>query len=379
MSSALADDSPDDGCAESLRMSEPEFCRLGVEDISECIALAVRSFDHFQNNADAIRHWFEARIMRNPWQASLDGIGVGVRDRGKLVAFRAMFAQPWWIEGRSTVIAFAAHTCIEPAYRGARLGSAMIANSRAFADLTGSASAGNITQKVYSKQGFVAVGGESNDFFRMRVSYVGSMQKRLGEIIGKVVGGAIDAVSKRPGSRLGDARDFRLEECASCSGEFDDLWTRARSSDPSGIERSSVYLNWRLFDQPTLLMSLLALRDSRNNLRGYGIWHELRYSENVSCAVLRDLFVADDDEEARCAFMVHAMSHWRSRGISWASLEVASPRLTHFFESQGYERLPSKGNRYHVYSKRALRAETLGGWFRSGLDGDYFDTRNGHA
>ena len=361
--------------AEASLSADLEISRLHLSDLPECIDIARRSFDHFDGDADAVVNWFDARILNNPWQRALDGIGLGVRDRGRLIAFRAMFAQPWWIDGQSTVIAFAAHTCIEPSYRGCGLGSRMIARSREYADLTGSTSAGDITQKVYKKQGFVAVGGAGNDFFRLRASYVGSMQSRLGYVVGQAVGQAFDALSVGAGRRLGGARDFRLENLTSCSGEFDELWAQARPGYTSCLERSSQYLNWRLFDFPTHPLSLVAMRDGRDRLRGYGIWHELKYSKHVSCAVLRDLFVANDDEEGLRSFLSLIIQQWRRLGMTWVNLEVASDRLTRLFEALGYERITSNGNRYHVHSRHTLSRETVAGWLRGGVDGDYFDTR----
>lgn len=352
-----------------------EIGRLRLDDVPECIDIASHSFDQFAGDVDAVRSWFDARIAHNPWQGVLDGIGVGVRVDGKLIAFRAMFAQPWWIEGRPTVIAFAAHTSIEPAYRGLGLGSQLIAESREFAIFSGSTSAGDITQKVYGKQGFVAIGGKGNDFCRFRVSYVGSMQSRFGTVLGRAMGHALNAMSGHSWKGCASTSTFRLESVAYCTDEFDDLWVRAREGYPSCLERSSRYLNWRLFDFPTHPLTLLALRDERNRLRGYGVWHKQEYSKDVSCAVLRDLFVASDDDEALRAFMVHVIQHWGRSGITWASLEVACPRLTKLFESLGYERIPSRGNRYYIYSRSGLRTQTAAGWFRSGLDGDYFDTR----
>lgn len=368
---------PDTPGTEARSSAGLETARLHLADLPECIDMARRSFDQFAGDAGtgAVANWFDARISNNPWQRGLDGIGLGIRDGTRLIAFRAMFAQPWWINGRPTVIAFAAHTCIEPGYRGCGLGGRLIAASRDFADLTGSTSAGSLTQKVYKKQGFEAVGGESNDFFRLRASYEGSMKSRLGGALGQVVGGLCDAFTRGPEAALGGARGFRLEEPRLCSAEFDELWERSRAGFASCLERSSRYLNWRLFEHPTQPLSLVALRDASDRLRGYGIWHEVKYSKHVSCAVLRDLFCAKDDEEGLRAALFLIIRHWRRLGMTWVSLEVASKRLTRLFESLGYERQPSIGNRYHLHSRQVLKRETLADWFRSGLDGDYFDTR----
>lgn len=359
--------------------ADSDVARLQLRDMPDCIDIVSRCFDCFEGDANAARNWFVSRIANNPWQQMLDGIGLGVRHRGVLIAFRAMFAQPWWIEGRTTVMAFGAHTCVEPAYRGYGLGGKLIAASREFASLTGSTSAGNITQGIYRKHGFATVGDAGNDFFRLRASYVGSLQSRLGSALGLALGGAIDTLSIGADRKLGGARGFRLEPVTSCTSEFDELWSRARAGYGSCLERTSRFLNWRLFEFPTHPLALVALRDGHDRLRAYGIWHQVRYSKHVSCAALRDLFVANDDEEARLSFMFLIIRHWRRLGITWVSLEVSTDRLTDLFKSLGYQRIPSIGNRYHVHSRHALSRATLDGWFRSGLDGDYFDTRPSSA
>ena len=355
--------------------TELAICRLHLNDLPDCIDIAHRSFEHFNGNADSVRGWCNARITHNPWQRALDGIGLGVRDGGKLIAFRAMFAQPWWINGKSTTIAFAAHTCIEPAHRGHGLGGKLIAASRDFADLTGSTTAGDITQKMYRKQGFYAVGGEGNDFFRLRASYVGSMQSRLGGALGRVVGSVFDVLSTGSKQKFDIGRDWWIENLSHCSSEFDNLWMEAKIGYTSCLERSSRYLNWRLFEFPTHPLSLIALRDGRGQLRGFAVWHEIRYSKNVSCAVLRDLFVPENDDLAMRTIIHLAIRQWRRLGMTWVSLEVASTWLTRHFTSLGFEPIPSNGNRYHIHSRQAFDRATLEGWFRSGLDGDYFDTK----
>jgi GNAT superfamily N-acetyltransferase len=344
-------------------------------DLPACIDIARGSLDHLDDDHGAIANWFDARITHNPWQHTLGGIGIGAEEHGALVAFRAMFAQPWWIEGRPTVIAFAAHTYIEPAYRGRGLGGQLIAASRSFAPVTGSTTAGNITQKVYRKQGFVAIGGEGNDFFRLRASFVGSMVARLGSGLGRLAGRAADSLAHVCEGRLGTTSGFRLEPVSLCSEEFDELWVRSRPAYASCLERSSRYLNWRLFDFPTYPLAMLALRDTRGRLRGYGIWHHQKYSEHISCAVLRDLFSEMGDDAAQRALLALAIRYWRDLGITWVNLEVASDRLSRLFASLGFEQLSSIGNRYHIHSWQSLGPEVIAGWFRSGLDGDYCDIR----
>ena len=352
-----------------------EVVRLRLEDIEDCIRLARASFEHFEHDDDALRQWFAARVIGNPWQSAIDGMGVGARHEGRLVAFRAMFAQPWWLEGRETVVAFAAHTSIDPVYRGAGLGSRLIAASRDCARITGSTTAGDITQKVYRKRGFDAIGGAGNDFFRLRVSLGGSMASRLGAALGRPVGRLCDALLPGATQGLRGGHGFVIEPVVRCDAAFDALWARVRTGQTSCLVRSSHYINWRVFDQPTHPLALLALRDGDGRLRAWGAWHEQRYSAHVSSAVLRDLVVPEDDVAAQDAFLREAILHWRRRGMSWASLEVASPRLTQRFAELGFERLPSIGNRYHVHAQPPLAPSTLTGWFRSGLDGDYFDTR----
>lgn len=220
-----------------------------------------------------------------------------------------------------------------------------------------------------------AIGGEGNDFFRLRVGYGGSMKSRLGPLIGHWAGQLCDAWRTGAEAGLRDDSGFAIEEVARCGDEFDELWLGARAGYPSCLERSSRYLNWRLFDAPTHPLALLALRDADRRLRAWGVWHEQRYSPQVTCAVLRDLFADIGDEQALDALLRGAIRHWRRRGVTWANLEVASPQLTRRFAALGYERIPSIGNRYHMHLRRPLAPATLAQWFRSGLDGDYFDAR----
>ena len=126
--------------------------------ITECIELAVNNFEEFKVQPTHIEQWFEQRIVRNPWQKALPGIGVGIKHEGRLIAFRAMFAQPWWLNGQSTIIAFCANTTVDHQYRGKGLATQLIDDSSKFASVTGSTTAGFITQKAYKKLGLFRSG-----------------------------------------------------------------------------------------------------------------------------------------------------------------------------------------------------------------------------
>jgi hypothetical protein len=76
--------------ADSASDSEAlQVVRLRHEDIEDCIDLARGAFDQFADDADPVRQWFDARVTNNPWQQAIDGIGVGIRHHGRLIAFRA--------------------------------------------------------------------------------------------------------------------------------------------------------------------------------------------------------------------------------------------------------------------------------------------------
>lgn len=349
-----------------------QFRILQPEDIGECVRIAVANFDEFRDHPQYISQWFERRIAHNPWQSALPGPGVGVWHGSRLIGFRAMFAQPWWLNGKSTVIAFCANTSIDQQYRGKGLATQLISATKNFSAITGSVTAGDITQKAYRKLDYQPIGGESNDFFRLRIGYRGSWEKRVGKPLGQLLGGVCDL-----GLLWRDRKLFRsefvLEESRHCGAEFDSLWERAKTAYPSCLERSSRYLNWRLFEFPTCPLQLLSLRDSTGTLRAYAIWHRQSFADSVSIAVLRDVFYLPQDESAIRGLLYHVFSYWRKNGISWGSLEVASPRLTALFKELGYEALGSHGNRYQIYSDPALPKNVLTDWYRSGIDGDYFD------
>lgn len=354
----------------------PSGCRvdrLEIADIPACIRLAQASFAEFAGNPAAVAQWFDARIIHNPWQPRLDGIGVGIRRGDELVAFRAMFAQPWWLQGAETVVVFAAHTAVAPELRGHGLGTQMIAASTHLARVTGSTTAGVITQKAYARLGFAAVGGSDNRFFRCRASYRGSLQSRFGRAAGTLLGMVVDLRLRRHERALGPISGMDLRTVTHCDSAFDALWLRIRRAEASCLERSSRYLNWRLFEQPTAALRLCALHGTNGELRAFAVWTTVRYSDTVGVAVLRDLGVPADDEAAARALLRLLLEHWRGLGLTWVSFEVTSASLDRLYAELGYEHVPSRGNRYHVYSDPPLPAEVMSRWFRSGLDGDYFD------
>lgn len=358
----------------------PKTCAAAAPDVEwlpaaavpECLALLQSTFEEFDGRRPALQDWFERRILRNPWQPALPGIGVGCRSDGRLVAFRAMFAQPFWIEGSQTVVAFAAHTAVHPDVQARRLGSALIAASRTAARVTGSTSAGVVTQKIYGRLGFHGVGGAQNDFYRCRVGLSAALSRRLGGA-GRAMGAAIDTGWSLLSTARGAVRHWRTERLQSCGPEVDDLWRGVRSRESACLERSRRYLQWRVFDEPTCELRMTAVRDAHGVLRGLATWAVQPYSDEIRCAVLRDLLVPADDVEAQRAALSLLLQAWREEGFGWASIEVASPTLSRLWQDQGLEAVPSHGNRYHVHADPPLPRSVLDGWFRSALDGDYFD------
>lgn len=344
-------------------------------DIPDCVGLAINNFDAFQHSPEHVEHWFKQRIINNPWQKYLPGIGVGIKHKHKLIAFRAMFAQPWWLGNTKTIIAFAAHTAVDHAHRGKGLATQMINESKKLAVITGSSTAGIITQKAYYKLGFNEIGGSDNNFFILRASFKGSFQNRLGKPVGNLLGRLFDygmmlrELNNKPKDKFCLIEEYR------CGVEFDHFWENSKGGYASCLERSSDYLNWRIFDYPTCPLHLTSLKDSSGALRGYGIWHVSKISECITMAVLRDIFYLIEDEAAVRALLYLLIKKWRDSGISWISLEVASPQLTAIFYTLGYEHVPSHGNRYQIASEPTIDHNILKNWYRSGLDGDYFDLK----
>ena len=90
-------------------------------------------------------------------------------------------------------------------------------------------------------------------------------------------------------------------------------------------------------------------------------------------AILRDFFGAANDEAALRTLLIELVGFWRGEGISWANLEVAHPVITDLFRQLGLEVLDSRGCRYLFHPNDSISDETWRSWFRSGLDGDYYD------
>ena len=348
-------------------------CRLSERDIPACVAMAQESFSDFQGNPEAVAQWFEARILRNPWQPLLEGIGVGIRKAGELVAFRAMFAQPWWMNGQETVVAFAAHTAVDQAYRGQGLGFALVEASSSFAGLTGSTSAGSATQKIYARQGFVPIGGDGNGFHQCRVGYAGSLHRRVGGTAARVLGRLLDLTLDARWTRIRTSARGEFRQIERCDHEVDRLWSNVQVEESSCLLRSARYLNWRVFDEPTCDLRLGSFRDRTGKLRAVAAWATLDFPGGVRCAVLRDVLVCRSDEEAVRGLFAELLLYWRRDGFTWARFEVSSTALERLYCEMGLDAVHSHGNRYWIHAHPSLASEITNDWFRSGLDGDYFD------
>jgi hypothetical protein len=356
-----------------VRGGETLYCGfLDLAQVTACIELAC---DSFRVDQDIVTDWFSKRLLNNPYQRDIKGFGVGIRGGSGLVAFRAMLGQPWWIEGRETVIAFASHTCVRNEYRGRGLAREMIRKSQDCGILSGSTTAGEQTQPIYNDCGYRSIGDDS-PFFHRRLSYRNSLVKRLGRTVGCGIAPLCDCALWRPRWDGAGADSFTFSVLNRCDERFDRLWESARKGYASCLERSSSYLNWRLFEQPTSPLHLGGLFDRKGRLRAFAVWHQASFDDHTKMAGLRDLFAGKDDHAAIRSLLERLSGHWRDAGISWASFEVAHPQITEIFSSSGFTRLPAKGNRYFIHAKAPVAESTWRDWFRSGLDGDFADLRD---
>ncbi|MDX9964218.1 hypothetical protein [Desulfobacter postgatei] len=337
-------------------------------DFGSCAELGGKTFSIDRN---IMFEWFRKRLAHNPWQNESNSMGIGLWRDNTLMGYRAMSRQPWWMEGRQGGISFAAQTVMSTELRGMGLGNELIRRSSMCGDFTGSTSAGVVSQKIYSKLGFHAIGAD-NHFYRSRVSFAGTMSKRFG-VVGKMLAPAMEKISGLSGKYVSDG--LRFQQLERCDERFDELWLRARKGYRSCLVRSSAYLNWRIFDHPTcpLYISGIFEDDGRGPLRAFAVWHVQAFDKHVKMAALRDLFSEVDDDTARKLLLATLFETWRKMRISWASLEVAHPSVTKLFDNMGFEQVPSKGGRYHISANKALDDGVKAEWFRSGLDGDYFD------
>jgi GNAT superfamily N-acetyltransferase len=343
---------------------------LNAEHMNEYIDLVVETF---KVEKHLVAEWFQNRLIKNPYQHKLPGLGVALWDKDKLIGCRGIFAQPWWLENRSTFIAFYAHTSIKREYRKQGLGIELIKKSAEYAPISGSTSSGVATQPIHQKLGYFPVGND-NDFFTSRISYRHAFVKRLRSRIGGEIASVVEFFDKmRKKNVLSASKEFDFQLITRCDSKFDSLWERAKRGYPSCFERSSAYLNYRIFDCPTCPLHLAGIYEGNGPLRAFGIWHVVSFDKHSRMAVLRDLFSEIDDREALKAFLAHVIEYWVNNGISWARFELAHPRLTSFFRSLGFKHVPSRGNRYYMFSHLPIGQRTRSEWFRSGLDGDYFD------
>jgi hypothetical protein len=326
----------------------------------------------FHIDAQTIADWFQKRMLSNPYQHGVRGFGIGAWAGSQLIAEYGVLGQPWWLEGRETIAGFGTNWVVRSEYQGKGLGNELGRRAFACAPIIGATWTGVQTQGMMKKAGYLPL-ASGNDSFRTRVSFRESLVKRLGKLAGSAASFAFDLSLLFREMRWAGSRRFRFELVKRCDERFDALWEGARNGYRSCLVRTSAYLNWRIFDAPTCPLYLAGLSDPEGRLRAFSIWHVQSFDKNIRMAVLRDLFGAFDDEEALRTLLVETMRYWRREGISWANLEVAHPVITALFQRLGLEALDSHGCRYLFHPCQSISDETWRTWFRSGLDGDYFD------
>jgi len=338
----------------------------GDDDLAACGRLVA---EVFSIDPSAVADWLAKRLIDNPWRGDLGAPGVvAVRD-GHIVAFRALLAQRWWIEGEERTLAWAANTCMPEALRGCGLGTRMVDTGGACALITASSSSGLATQPIYRKLGYVPLGSD-NDVHDLRVSLRPSLAKRIGQGPARVAGGLLDALRPLPG-RV--PAGWRIEPFERADARFDTLWRDTRADWPAARVRDAAALNERLVSHATQALSRVALLDPAGRLRGFAIWHVHHHDAHIRDAVLRDAWTARHDGTALEALLGLLLRQWRHNGITRAVVEVANPLITPLLAGLGFTHRPSHGVRYQVLARPPLADATLQGWFRSALDGDYLD------
>jgi hypothetical protein len=342
------------------------FNRQHVQESIELISSV------FNIDARIIADWFQKRMLDNPFQHGVRGFGVGAWAGSQLIAEYGVLGQPWWLEGKEIIAGFGTNWVVRSEYQGKGLGNELGRRALACAPIIGATWTGIQTQGMMKKAGYLPL-ASGNDSFRTRVSFRESLVKRLGKLIGGAAGFVFDLSLLLREIRWAGSHRFRFELVDRCDGRFDDLWESARNGYRSCLVRTSAYLNWRVFDASTCPLHLASLSDQDGRLRALSVWHVQSFDENVRMAVLRDLFGAPNDETALRTLLVETIGHWRREGISWANLEVAHPVVTALFQQLGMEALGSRGCRYLFHPCRSISEEAWRTWFRSGLDGDYYD------
>lgn len=344
-----------------------EIVRRRPEHDAEIFELYASVFG--SENLEKSRRRFDWQYFENPNNPPDGPVMWMAREAGALLGQMATMPFPmWWID-REIRASAGMDYFVRKEAQGKGIG---IALSNKWADEVDVALAMGLTpssyplfRKIFRDVGPIASYVKPLDGFAIA-------RKRLGPALGLAAGPfahaavkAMDALSS--GGRAGDG--IAVAEAGALTDEYDELWTRARSSFRTIVRRDGKYLEWKYRQCPFRRYRILEARRA-GGLTGYAAIRE-EGGPDFRRGVIADLFCDSADLGTHDALIEGALAEFRKARLARAEIYCMNRRLGASLLRHGF-RSGTTAVQYCVAYRGASDAalEDLSNWQMMIGDGD---------
>ena len=159
-------------------------------------------------------------------------------------------------------------------------------------------------------------------------------RRRWGRVAGSVAGPVIGAGLAMMSKRVPSGEGIEILEVKAFSGEYDELWERARASYVAVVRRDARYLDWKYLRCPFRRYRVLEAR-TRGMLTGFVVTRT-EGEASFTRGVIADLFSAADDAATQNALIDAATSSFKHEKLVRAEVYTQHAGLGDRFRQQGF-------------------------------------------
>jgi GNAT superfamily N-acetyltransferase len=343
-----------------------EIVRRRPEHDAEIFELYASVFG--PENLERSRRRFSWQYFDNPNNPEDGPVMWMAREHGALLGQMATMPFPmWWID-REVRASAGMDYFVRKEAQGKGIG---IALSNRWADEVDVALAMGLTpssyplfRKIFRDVGPIASYVKPLDGFALA-------RNRLGPALGALAGPFAHAAVKTLDAlaRGGGGSGVAVSEASTLTEEYDDLWTRARSSYRTIVRRDAKYLDWKYRRCPFREYRILEARRA-GTLVGYATVREEGRAD-FRRGVIADLFCDTADLAAQDALIEGAVERFRRSRLARAEIYCMNRRLGAALQRHGF-RSGTTAVQYCVAYRGADASalDDLGNWQMMIGDGD---------